>query len=124
MLSDVDALARIRRFGRDDLSADGKLSSVVTDLVRFTRRLEADRRRLGVVIGIIGIRRFSILAHGRADHAGTTPMHMRKDAAPPSLPWRRALPRNFRASADRTPSGTSAQSRSGREPQTSCRARE
>lgn len=43
-------------------------------------RLEAEGRRLGVVTGIVGIRRFRILAHGQADHAGTTPMGMRKDA--------------------------------------------
>lgn len=43
-------------------------------------RLEAARRRIGVVTGIVGIRRFRILARGQADHAGTTPMAMRKDA--------------------------------------------
>lgn len=44
-------------------------------------RLEAERRRIGVVTGIVGIRRYSIRAVGQADHAGTTPMAMRKDAA-------------------------------------------
>lgn len=43
-------------------------------------RLETDRRRIGIVTGIVGIRRFRILARGQADHAGTTPMGMRKDA--------------------------------------------
>lgn len=43
-------------------------------------RLEAERRRIGVVTGIVGIRRFRVLAKGQADHAGTTPMGMRKDA--------------------------------------------
>lgn len=43
-------------------------------------RLEAERRRIGVVTGIVGIRRFRIRAQGQADHAGTTPMAMRKDA--------------------------------------------
>ena len=43
-------------------------------------RLEAAWRRIGVVTGIVGIRRFRILAKGQADHAGTTPMGMRKDA--------------------------------------------
>jgi acetylornithine deacetylase/succinyl-diaminopimelate desuccinylase-like protein len=33
-----------------------------------------------VVTGLVGIRRFRIVARGRADHAGTTPMSMRKDA--------------------------------------------
>ncbi|MGQ0654829.1 MAG: hydantoinase/carbamoylase family amidase [Betaproteobacteria bacterium] len=43
-------------------------------------KLEAARRRIGVVTGIVGIRRCRITARGQADHAGTTPMAMRKDA--------------------------------------------
>ncbi len=46
-------------------------------------RLEAAKRRIGVVTGIVGIRRFRVIAKGQADHAGTTPMSMRKDAARP-----------------------------------------
>jgi beta-ureidopropionase / N-carbamoyl-L-amino-acid hydrolase len=46
-------------------------------------RLEAANRRIGVVTGIVGIRRFRIVADGQADHAGTTPMGMRKDAVRP-----------------------------------------
>jgi N-carbamoyl-L-amino-acid hydrolase len=46
-------------------------------------RLEAARRRIGVVTGIVGIRRFRVTARGQADHAGTTPMRMRRDAARP-----------------------------------------
>jgi N-carbamoyl-L-amino-acid hydrolase len=43
-------------------------------------RLELAQRRIGVVTGIVGIRRFRIRTHGQADHAGTTPMAQRKDA--------------------------------------------
>ncbi len=43
-------------------------------------RLEAEKRRIGVVSGIVGIRRLRIFTKGQADHAGTTPMTMRKDA--------------------------------------------
>lgn len=43
-------------------------------------RLEAAGRRIAVVTGLVGIRRFRIRAAGRADHAGTTPMNMRQDA--------------------------------------------
>lgn len=35
---------------------------------------------LGVVSGIAGIKRYKIIVEGNPDHAGTTPMHMRKDA--------------------------------------------
>ena len=43
-------------------------------------RLEAAAKRIGVVSGIVGIRRARVTALGQADHAGTTPMPMRKDA--------------------------------------------
>jgi N-carbamoyl-L-amino-acid hydrolase len=43
-------------------------------------RLELAQRRIGIVTGIVGIRRFRVRARGQADHAGTTPMHNRKDA--------------------------------------------
>lgn len=44
-------------------------------------RLEAAARRVGIVTAIVGIRRFRVTAVGQADHAGTTPIAMRKDAA-------------------------------------------
>jgi N-carbamoyl-L-amino-acid hydrolase len=44
-------------------------------------RLEAADCTIGIVQGIVGIRRFRAQAIGRADHAGTTPMDMRRDAA-------------------------------------------
>ena len=43
-------------------------------------RLEAAGRHIAVVTGLVGIRRFRVRAFGQADHAGTTPMSMRKDA--------------------------------------------
>jgi len=43
-------------------------------------KLEAARLRIGVVTGIVGIRRYRITVAGQADHAGTTPMVLRKDA--------------------------------------------
>ena len=42
--------------------------------------LEAAGDILGAVSGIVGIRRFRLTVHGRADHAGTTPMTRRHDA--------------------------------------------
>ncbi|HTW25775.1 MAG TPA: hydantoinase/carbamoylase family amidase [Acetobacteraceae bacterium] len=44
-------------------------------------RLEAASVDIGVVEGIVGMRRQRIRFSGRADHAGTTPMAMRADAA-------------------------------------------
>ncbi len=43
-------------------------------------RMEAGGNRIAVVTGLVGIRRFRIVSHGSANHAGTTPMAMRKDA--------------------------------------------
>ncbi|MBM3517129.1 MAG: M20 family metallo-hydrolase [Alphaproteobacteria bacterium] len=43
-------------------------------------RLEAEGKRIGVVTTIVGIRRMMVVFHGQSDHAGTTPMAMRKDA--------------------------------------------
>ena len=43
--------------------------------------LEQTGDDIGVVEGIVGMRRLRIRFTGRADHAGTTPMAMRADAA-------------------------------------------
>lgn len=42
--------------------------------------LEQTAFDLGVVTGIVGICRFNVTVNGQANHAGTTPMTMRKDA--------------------------------------------
>ncbi len=42
--------------------------------------LEYLGRAIGVVNGIVGQYRFAVTITGRANHAGTTPMHMRQDA--------------------------------------------
>jgi N-carbamoyl-L-amino-acid hydrolase len=43
-------------------------------------RLESEGKKIGVVTGIVGIRRIQVTCTGQADHAGTTPMQLRKDA--------------------------------------------
>ena len=42
--------------------------------------LERSGLQVGVVEGIVGIRRWNAIVHGAANHAGTTPMNQRKDA--------------------------------------------
>lgn len=42
--------------------------------------LEADRKEVGVVTGIAGVFNWAVTLKGRADHSGTAPMHLRKDA--------------------------------------------
>jgi N-carbamoyl-L-amino-acid hydrolase len=43
-------------------------------------RLESLGHQIGIVTSIVGLGGGAITFHGRADHAGTTPMTMRKDA--------------------------------------------
>ena len=40
----------------------------------------SEHKEIGIVDVIVGIKRARIRINGRADHAGTMPMHMRKDA--------------------------------------------
>ena len=42
--------------------------------------LEAEQKRIGVVTTIIGMRDYDVVFHGQQNHAGTTPMPLRKDA--------------------------------------------
>ena len=39
--------------------------------------LDGQKKELGVVEGIVGLRRYRVAVNGRADHAGTTPMDIR-----------------------------------------------
>jgi len=79
----VDAMARA---GFDALEAprarcDPKTLSGYVELhIEQGPRLEAARIPIGVVEGIVGIRRNRLTFVGEPDHAGTTPMPRRKDA--------------------------------------------
>jgi N-carbamoyl-L-amino-acid hydrolase len=42
--------------------------------------LEAAKKQIGLVLGVLGMVHYRISARGQADHAGTTPMACRKDA--------------------------------------------
>ncbi|MDQ1001919.1 allantoate deiminase [Neobacillus niacini] len=42
--------------------------------------LERENKSIGVVSHIVGQRRYNVTVTGESDHAGTTPMHYRKDA--------------------------------------------
>ena len=41
--------------------------------------LDTEKIQIGLVDCIVGIQRYMVTVHGRSDHAGTTPMNMRKD---------------------------------------------
>ncbi len=59
---------------------DGSLHAYLELHIEQGARLERARRQIGVVTCIAGISRASIDIEGRADHAGTTPMDLRRDA--------------------------------------------
>jgi N-carbamoyl-L-amino-acid hydrolase len=54
-------------------------------------RLEAAERRIGVVTSIVGIREYKVCFVGQQNHAGTTPMAIRKDAVAGLLSFAAAL---------------------------------
>ena len=74
----------LRRVGGDpDRLADAKRSDVKAFLELHIEQgivLESQSLDVGIVTSIVGIRRIEIVFDGAADHAGTTPMHLRKDA--------------------------------------------
>ena len=59
---------------------EGRYAGYLEAHIEQGPRLEASGKRLGIVTGIVGIRRFNVVFDGQADHAGTTPMNLRKDA--------------------------------------------
>jgi beta-ureidopropionase / N-carbamoyl-L-amino-acid hydrolase len=63
-------------------------------------RMEAAGQRIGVVSALVGIRRFRIRSHGAANHAGTTPMAMRRDAGAALIELGAAVTAEFRRLAD------------------------
>jgi N-carbamoyl-L-amino-acid hydrolase len=64
------------RFTRDP----GRHRAYLEAHVEQGPQLEAEGKPVGIVTGIVGIRRYLLTFRGQADHAGTTPMDMRKDA--------------------------------------------
>jgi len=55
-------------------------------------RLESSGTTIGVVEGIVGIRRYQVTFNGYANHAGTTPMANRQDALVMAAPFILAVP--------------------------------
>jgi beta-ureidopropionase / N-carbamoyl-L-amino-acid hydrolase len=58
----------------------GSIAAFVELHIEQGATLEAERIDIGVVEGIVGIRRWEVAVTGFANHAGTTPMHRRQDA--------------------------------------------
>ena len=76
-----DAIARCGYAGNRAVTVDpARHRAYLEAHIEQGPRLEAAGLTIGVVTGIVGIRRFRIEVTGEADHAGTVPMAMRKDA--------------------------------------------
>jgi N-carbamoyl-L-amino-acid hydrolase len=79
----VDAMARAGFNAQEAPKAkcDPKALSAYVELhIEQGPHLDAERIPIGVVEGIVGIRRYRLTFIGQPDHAGTTPMAWRKDA--------------------------------------------
>ncbi len=64
--------------------------------------LDTENIELGLVDCIVGIQRYMVTVHGRADHAGTTPMDMRLDAVDAATKVISKIPDWAREKADGT----------------------
>src|SRR5215510_10846229 len=79
----VDAMARAgyRALDAPKARCDPKTLSAYVELhIEQGPHLDAARIPIGLVEGIVGIRRYRLAFIGEPDHAGTTPMAWRKDA--------------------------------------------
>lgn len=76
----------LRRYGQDPARlADaripgGSLAAILELHIEQGPNLYETRTQIGVVQGIVGLKRWRCVATGVANHAGTTPMNRRKDA--------------------------------------------
>ena len=76
----------LRRYGQDPSHltdariAPGALAAVLELHIEQGPVLEETKVQIGVVSGIVGLKRCKCVAAGFANHAGTTPMNRRKDA--------------------------------------------
>jgi N-carbamoyl-L-amino-acid hydrolase len=67
--------------------APGSLTAYLELHIEQGATLEQDAIDVGLVTGIVGIRRFAVAFLGEANHAGTTPMDRRQDALVAAAPF-------------------------------------
>ena len=65
---------------KDAAWKDGSIGHFIEAHIEQGPVLDQKNLEIGLVTGIVGIQRYMVTVHGRADHAGTTPMDMRLDA--------------------------------------------
>lgn len=90
------ALGRAGYAGRDRVRFEpARQRAYLEAHVEQGGRLETERLRIGVVTAIVGIRAFRIDFRGEQNHAGTTPMPARRDAAMALIRFAHALDARF-----------------------------
>ncbi|QLK85375.1 allantoate deiminase [Staphylococcus sp. 17KM0847] len=76
----IDAMTRSGfQFRQNDTVRDD-IKAFVEMHIEQGKVLETEQKSIGVVTGIVGQKRYTINLKGEANHAGTTPMGLRKDA--------------------------------------------
>ncbi len=88
----VSLAEAIRRFGLDpeNIPEDAvheEGAAFVETHIEQGPVLGTENRSVGVVTGIVGQTRLSLEFTGQANHAGTTPMHLRRDALAAAAEW-------------------------------------
>jgi allantoate deiminase len=82
----------IRAFGLDparigEAALDGNVFGFIEIHIEQGPVLDAENLSLAVVEGIVGQTRLALRFKGQANHAGTTPMHLRHDALAAAAEW-------------------------------------
>ena len=88
----ISVEAAIRGFGLDPSELPGAIISenafaYLEVHIEQGPVLESEDRHLGVVTAIVGQTRMQLRFDGQANHAGTTPMHLRHDAMAAAAEW-------------------------------------
>ena len=80
LASAIDSVGgRAEQLGRA-IRSQGSVAAYVELHIEQGLVLAERKAEIGVVTAIVGIRRHEVTVEGRADHAGTTPMSLRRDA--------------------------------------------
>ena len=82
----------IRNFGLDpdavpEAAADPAAFAYLEVHIEQGPVLESERLSLGIVTALVGQTRLQLTFTGQANHAGTTPMHLRRDAMAAAAAW-------------------------------------
>ena len=84
----------------------GQVHAYVELHIEQGAKLAVANQQIGVVTGIVGIKRYDVSVKGQANHAGTTPMHLRRDALVAASQMVQAVEQEVKASGHADAVGT------------------